>query len=88
MLGSSASLFGLVFRTGCRRVFLVDILFDMHSLRARFQLVDLEDAILALQVTVGITPSSTVFKDADVNGDDKIGLHEVVYILSKVSALR
>ncbi|CAN2044731.1 spore coat protein H [Candidatus Magnetomoraceae bacterium gMMP-1] len=46
-------------------------------------LVDLKDAILALKIMTGITPSSSVFKEADVNGDDKIGLHEVLYILSK-----
>lgn len=51
--------------------------------------VDLSDAILALQVGTGITPSSTTIrKEADVNSDGKIGLEEVIYILQKVSGLR
>ncbi len=48
-------------------------------------LVDLGDAILALQLTVGMRPLSDVFKEADVNGDDRIGLHEAIYILSGVA---
>lgn len=50
--------------------------------------VDLEDSIVALQVLVGISPSTTVDLSGDVNGDDKIGLEEVVYALQKVAELR
>lgn len=50
--------------------------------------VDLDDAVLALQVWVGITPGSPVRKDADVNNDNKIGLEEVIYVLQYVSGLR
>ena len=50
--------------------------------------VDLADAILALQVMAGITPSTTIYKEADVNGDGKIGMEEAIYIIQKVSGLR
>lgn len=50
--------------------------------------VNLADAITALQVMAGIEPSTTVHKEADVNGDGKIGIEEVVYILQKVSKVR
>jgi len=46
------------------------------------------DIILALQLLAQIEPSSTVDKRADVDGDAKIGLEEVIYILQKVSGLR
>lgn len=49
--------------------------------------VDLADAVLALKVICGLNPSG-VFLDADVNGDGKIGLAEVIYILQKVAGLR
>ncbi|NJL58591.1 MAG: hypothetical protein HC887_02005 [Desulfobacteraceae bacterium] len=48
--------------------------------------VDLTDAILALKVVCGLNPS--VFPDADVNSDNKIGLQEAVYVLQKVAGLR
>jgi YD repeat-containing protein len=50
--------------------------------------VNLADVIYALQVLSGITPSSPVYKEADLNADGKIGLEEVVYILQNVSELR
>jgi hypothetical protein len=50
--------------------------------------VDLEDSILSLQVMAGITPSTTIYKEADVNGDGNIGIEEVIYILQKISGLR
>jgi hypothetical protein len=46
--------------------------------------VDLSDAILALQLMVGINPAQTIYKTADVNGDEKIGMEEAVYILKKI----
>ena len=50
-------------------------------------IIDLADAILALQVLAGMEPSP-VFKEADVNEDGKIGLEEVIYILQEVGDLR
>ncbi len=50
--------------------------------------VDLADAMSALQVLVGLEPSTSVHKEADVNGDGRIGLEEVIYILQKVARLR
>jgi len=50
--------------------------------------IDLRDAIMAIQGCAGIIPPSTVYKEADVNGDNKIGMEEVIYILQKVSGLR
>jgi len=48
----------------------------------------LADTILVLQVMSGIEPSPTVYKEADVNEDNQIGLEEVIYILQNVSGLR
>jgi len=48
---------------------------------------DLADAILVLQVLAGINPPD-VNVGADVNGDNRIGLEEVVYILQKAAELR
>jgi hypothetical protein len=50
--------------------------------------VDLADAVVALRIAAGIVPVNGVNLEADVNGDDKIGMPEVVYILQKVSGLR
>ena len=50
--------------------------------------VDLLDAISALQVCIGITPAEEVNTNADVNGDGKIGVAEVIYILQKAAGLR
>ncbi len=46
--------------------------------------INLFDAITVLQICSGITPSLTVFK-SDINGDEKIGIEEAVYIIQKVS---
>ena len=48
--------------------------------------VDLADAMLAMQVTVGMNPAGV--NRSDVNRDGKIGLAEVLYILQKVAGLR
>jgi hypothetical protein len=53
-------------------------------------LIDVQDAIMALQVTEGrnqLTRLSSV-KCVDVNGDGKIGLPEAIYILQKAAGLR
>jgi sugar lactone lactonase YvrE len=49
--------------------------------------VDLTDAIIALRILAGIDVGS-VPSSADVNGDNKIGLPEVIYILQKVGMLK
>jgi hypothetical protein len=50
--------------------------------------VDLADAVLALQIAVGLEPSGDVRLDADVNGDGEIGLEEVVYVIQSIAGLR
>jgi hypothetical protein len=50
--------------------------------------VDLTDAILAMQVMAGIQPSATIFIEADVNNDNRIGLEEVIYIMQRVAGVR
>jgi len=49
-------------------------------------IINLADAILALRVLSGI--EATVELRTDVNGDSRIGLEEVVYILQTVAGLR
>ena len=49
--------------------------------------VDMADAVLALQVLSGRQPAD-VKTAANVDGDGKIGLAEVVYILQKVGRAR
>ncbi len=49
--------------------------------------VDLRDALLALKVTAGMSPGVAIFKDADVNDDEKIGIEEVIYILRLVAGV-
>jgi uncharacterized delta-60 repeat protein len=51
------------------------------------QVIDLADAILALQVTTGQV-SLPVYKEADVDGDHRIGLAEAIYVLQKIADLR
>jgi len=50
--------------------------------------IDNQDAILALQVLSGIDPVTAVYKEADINGDGKIALDEVLYILQAVAGVR
>ena len=52
--------------------------------------IDLGDAILGLQVLTGITSNQNIIRpdyissQIDINGNDRIGIEEVVYILKKV----
>lgn len=46
--------------------------------------VDLRDAVLALRVLAGIITDEDASANADVNGDGKIGIGEVLYILRNV----
>lgn len=47
---------------------------------------ELGDAILALQVCAGYEISETVYDEADISGDGKIGLAEAIYILKSLSS--
>ncbi len=48
--------------------------------------VDLTDAIIALKLMAGINMNG--INRVDINGDRKIGLEEVIYIIEKVTGLR
>ena len=48
--------------------------------------LNLEDVIAALQVVTGQSPA-TIIKEADVDGDGKIGLSEALHILRRLGAL-
>ncbi|MDM8536767.1 dockerin type I domain-containing protein, partial [Desulfobacterales bacterium HSG17] len=47
--------------------------------------VNLTDEILAAQIMSGIIPERTIYKQADVNHDLKIGIQEMIYILNNIS---
>ena len=49
--------------------------------------IEMRDAILAFQVVCNF-PNLNIEKKSDVNGDGKIGLEEVIYIMQEVSGLR
>lgn len=49
--------------------------------------VDLVDAILALKAMADMN-SADIHAEAEINGDDKIGIEEAIYILQKVAGLR
>lgn len=48
--------------------------------------VNLEDVIAALQVVTGQSPA-TIIKEADADGDGKIGLSEALHILRKLGGI-
>ncbi len=48
----------------------------------------LADAVICLQALSGMNPAVPASSSAEVNGDGKIGLQEVIFILQKVAALR
>jgi hypothetical protein len=54
--------------------------------------VDLNDAILALQVAAGLSPpdvrSDFTSSGADVDADGKLGLPDIIYIIQKAAQLR
>ena len=47
--------------------------------------VTLADAILTLQIISGQEPASPPVKKSDVNGDQRIGMENAIYILQKLS---
>lgn len=50
--------------------------------------VDLTDAILCLQIASGIESAETTHGTADINGDNVLGISEVIYVLQKVTEAR
>ena len=50
--------------------------------------IDLKDAIIALQLFSGMKVQVPVFASADVNGDGKIGVAEVIYALQSLTRVR
>jgi len=52
------------------------------------QLVDLADVILIGQIIAGIVPEAEVNLAADVNGDGKINMVEMIYVLERVTGIR
>ncbi|MDY6950592.1 MAG: dockerin type I repeat-containing protein [Thermodesulfobacteriota bacterium] len=50
--------------------------------------VDLADAVLAMQILVGLEPLTSMSREADVNGDGEIGLEEIFFIFQKAAGLR
>ena len=51
-------------------------------------ILDLEDAVTALKIMSGTGPSDGVNLGADVNGDGRIGMEEILYIMQAVGGLR
>ena len=47
--------------------------------------IDLADAVCAMQILTGMEPAADVYLQAEVNKDGKIGLEEVVYIIGEIS---
>lgn len=50
--------------------------------------VEMDDAILALQVLSGMDPEQLIEKEADVDGDLKVGMEEPLFILQLISGIR
>jgi hypothetical protein len=50
--------------------------------------VDLTDAVISAQIAEGMTPIQAVYKDADINGDNRIGTEETIFSLESVAGLR
>jgi hypothetical protein len=50
--------------------------------------VNLHDLVLGLQVLSRTTPAQTIHREANISGNGKIGLAEVIYILHKVAGIR
>ncbi len=49
--------------------------------------IDLEDAVIALQILSNIIPPD-VYTEADVNNDNVIGVPEVIFIMQKIGFVR
>jgi len=46
---------------------------------------DLQDAIMALQMLIGVPPTATINLSGDVNGDGKISMEEAIHILQRLA---
>ncbi len=51
-------------------------------------IVSIADAIIAMQIISGSIPAGPVYREADVDGDGKISMPDLLYILQKVAGLR
>ncbi len=49
--------------------------------------VDLIDAILSLQVVVGMVPSMKVSVNCEVDHDNKIGISEAIFVLQQIAGV-
>lgn len=52
------------------------------------QTINLSDAIIAMQILIGIAPSLMESNILDINADGKIGIAEAIYILQAISGAR
>jgi hypothetical protein len=50
--------------------------------------IDLQDSIIALQVLIGLSPSTGFYSSSDIDGDHRIGSAEAIYALQKHAGLR
>lgn len=51
-------------------------------------IVDLRDAILALKMISALPTGMDVYSGADLNGDERIGMAEILYILQRIAQMR
>ena len=49
--------------------------------------VDIQDALLGVQILTGITPAELIFIQADTNCDGIISMADILFILQKISGL-
>lgn len=47
--------------------------------------INLADAVLALQITAGMVPSTTICHHLEINNDGRVGLAEAIYVLRRVA---
>lgn len=69
--------YGVVFKSG-------DLMGDVNDDKS----INLADAVYALRIMADISSQESINPDADVNGDGKIGMQEVMYIFQKISVVR
>ena len=50
--------------------------------------IDLSDLILVLQILSGLEPSTSIYVDAGLDGNGRIGLKEAIFILQDISEMR
>lgn len=52
---------------------------------SKINILTLKDAMLSLQLIAGKTPSDAVTLTADTNGDGKVGMEDVLYLLQQLA---